>query len=111
MADKALFSRVLIDKSVQNAVPEDYEIRPLARNDYSKGFFNCLDSLTSTGNVTEARFHEQFDWMVSKDGWFYNVVIEDKTKEKIVGTGVLICERKLWDLIHQPSQNLPLIKP
>ena len=93
--DVPVFSPTLIPDSTIKALPNStYLLRPLARNDYSKGFFDCLNTLTWTGDVTEERFQERFDWMTSKgEGWFYNVVVEHKGK--IVGNGVLIAERKL----------------
>lgn len=103
MSDQLLFSPSLIDESARSSVPDGYTVRPLSRNDHCKGFFECLQSLTWTGQVTEARFHERFDWMTSKgEGWFYNVVLEHEGK--IVGTGVVIVERKLYVL----SQTIPL---
>ncbi len=89
-----VFSPSLIPDSIQTGLPESYTIRPLARDDYQKGFFECLNTLTWTGDVTEARFQERFDWMKTKgEGWFYNIVIEHE--DRVVGNGVLIAERKL----------------
>ncbi|KAK5170695.1 Glucosamine-phosphate N-acetyltransferase-like protein [Saxophila tyrrhenica] len=99
MADEApIFSPSLLPDSIRSNVPDSYIIRPMARNDYQKGYFECLNALTWTGDVTEAQFRKQFDWMASKgDGWFYNVVIEHEGR--IVGNGVLIAERKfIWGL-------------
>lgn len=96
MGQDTLFPISLIDKSMIDTLPESYHMRPLARDDYSKGFMECLQALTWTGHkVTQARFEGQYDWMKSKgDGWFYNVVIEHENR--IVGTAVLIVERKLY---------------
>lgn len=89
-----VFSPSLIPDSIQTGLPESYTIRPLARDDYQKGFFECLNALTWTGDVTEARFQERFDWMKTKgEGWFYNIVVEHE--DRVVGNGVLIAERKL----------------
>ena len=94
MSDLGSFPASLIDKSAQEGLPQGFIVRPLARDDYHKGFFECLDSLTWTGDVTEARYHEQYDWLKAKgEGWFYNIVIEHENI--IVGTGVLIVDRKL----------------
>lgn len=88
------FANNLIPESVQSSLDNSYTIRPVCRDDYHKGYFQCLQSLTWTGDVTESQFYERFDWMRSKgEGWFYNVVIEHEGK--IIGNGVLIVERKL----------------
>lgn len=94
MAKSELFSPSLIDQSVKDSFPDGYTLRPLSRDDYHKGYFECLQALTRTGNVSEERFLAQYDWMTTKGSeWFYNVVIEHEGK--IVGTGVVIVERKL----------------
>ncbi len=94
MADLKLFDASLIDQAVKDSLPENYIMRPLAHDDYSKGFFECLQSLTWTGNVSRERFEERFDWLRTKGvDWFYDVVIEHQNR--IVGTGVLLVERKL----------------
>lgn len=108
MANDTLFAESLIDKSVKDALPESYSMRPLSRNDYSKGYFECLQALTWTGQVTKERFEEHYDWMKSKgDGWFYNVVIEHDNR--VVGTAVLIVERKLYVIRTQSRKIEELI--
>ena len=97
MAGNLLFSPDLIPRSVIESLPEGYNMRPLSRDDFSKGIFECLEALTWTGSVTEAAFQERFDWMKWKgEGWFYNVVIEHNNR--IIGTGALIAGRKLYVL-------------
>lgn len=92
-----IFDPALIGAEVQSSLPQGYTVRPLARDDYAKGYFDCLEALTWTGDITEAQFLEHFDWMYTKgDGWFYNVVIEHEGR--IVGNGVIIMERKLCGL-------------
>lgn len=89
-----VFSPTLIPQSCHTHLPSGYTLRPLARNDYAKNFFTCLQSLTTTGDISEAQFLERFDWMRTKgDGWFNNLVIEHEGK--IAGTGVVIVEWKL----------------
>ena len=97
MTGELLFSPELIDSEVKADLPANYKVRPLSRDDYSKGFFENLQTLAPTGEVTEDRFLKQFDWMKSKEEFFYNVVIE--YDNRIVGNGMLIVERKfIWDL-------------
>lgn len=89
-----LFTPDLIDPAVQSSLPLNHILRPLNRNDYHKGYFENLKSLTWVGDVSHEQFLEHFDWMKTKgEGWFYNVVIEHEGR--IVGNGVLIVERKL----------------
>lgn len=91
---QSLFSRDLIPDSIKSSLDSSYEIRPLSRDDYEKGYFECLHSLTWTGKITQTQFEERFDWMRSRGAdWFYNVVVEHEGE--IVGNGVLIVERKL----------------
>lgn len=94
MTKSELFSSSLIDQSVKGNLPESYILRPLSRDDYSKGIFECLQDLTSTGEVTEERFVQQCDWMLARPDVFYNVVIEHENR--IVAHGYMIVERKLY---------------
>ncbi|KAH8812771.1 acyl-CoA N-acyltransferase [Xylogone sp. PMI_703] len=90
---KGLFSPSLISKDVSDSLPEPYKIRPLERDDYAKGFLDCLKVLTHIGDVTEQQFQERYDWMDTQaKGGYYILVIEDG--KKIVATGVLVVERK-----------------
>jgi glucosamine-phosphate N-acetyltransferase len=91
---KGLFSTSLISPTIVASFPRSYSIRPLERDDYSKGFFECLKVLTSTGDVTEKRFRELYDWMSTQGrGIHFMLVIEHDNR--IVGTGALLVERKL----------------
>lgn len=90
-----LFSASLISEKVSSSLPSGFTIRPLERSDYAKGFLECLKVLTHIGNITEEKFNERYDWMDTQaKGGYYVLVIEDG-EQKIVGTGVLVVERKL----------------
>jgi glucosamine-phosphate N-acetyltransferase len=94
MTNDSLFSASLISPSIHESFPKGYSIRPLERNDYHKGFFDCLATLTWVANVSEERFNAQFDWFKTRgEDWYYCAVIEHEGK--IVGTGVVVIERKL----------------
>jgi glucosamine-phosphate N-acetyltransferase len=94
MAGDHQFDPALISTVIHDATPSSYTVRPLQRTDYSRGYFDCLAILTCVGKPTQQEFEEQYDWMTTKGAeWFYNVVIE--YEDKVVGTGVLIVERKL----------------
>jgi glucosamine-phosphate N-acetyltransferase len=94
MAGDHQFDPSLISTEIHNSTPSSYIVRPLHRGDYGRGYFDCLATLTWVGKPTQQEFEEQYDWMTTKGAeWFYNVVIE--YEGKVVGTGVLIVERKL----------------
>jgi glucosamine-phosphate N-acetyltransferase len=105
-APEGLFSSSLISESVISSFPETYTIRPLERDDYHKGFFECIQVLTSTGNVSEERFLERYDYMKNL-GVHYFLVVEHAGK--IVGTGTLMVERKLCVLPFPRIRKLMLI--
>jgi glucosamine-phosphate N-acetyltransferase len=96
MAQEAgLFSEHLISPGIAASLPESYTIRPLRQSDYHIGFLDCLRVLTTVGDITVEQWNERYEWMSTsgKDG-YYILVIEDSGR--IVGTGALIVERKLY---------------
>lgn len=89
-----LFDPALISAEAKAAFPESYIVRPLQREDYRKGFFDCLSVLTYVGDISEERFLERYDWMATQGkGVHYFLVVEHDSR--IVGTGTLVVERKL----------------
>lgn len=92
--DAGLFGDELISPEVAKALPEGYKIRALRQSDFNAGFLDCLRVLTTVGDITEAQFAERFAWISKQDGGYYILVIEDGGK--VVGTGALIVERKLY---------------
>lgn len=92
--DAGLFGDELISPEVAKALPEGYKIRALRKSDFNAGFLDCLRVLTTVGDITEAQFAERFAWISKQDGGYYILVIEDGGK--VVGTGALIVERKLY---------------
>lgn len=105
MPELELFSSSLIDESVKKAIPESYTLRPLSRDDYSKGFLESLQTLTGTGEITEEGFVGRFDHMKAKDDVYYNVVIE--YEDKIVANGMLVVESKfIWNLGEKQNATL-----
>lgn len=96
MADpQSLFSPSLISESFSDGLPDGFTIRPLARNDYAKGFYECLRVLTWVGEPAESEFLQRFDEMAAaRDTYFFAVV---EYRGRIVGTGCLVAERKLYD--------------
>jgi hypothetical protein len=98
MAD-FIFDPAVISPETKALYPEGYTMRPLARDDYHRGFLKCLQDLTWTGEITEEQFNERFDWQKAHgQGWYYCVVIVDAT-DRIVGTGTVVVEKKLFVLL------------
>ncbi|KAF5000914.1 hypothetical protein F66182_16230, partial [Fusarium sp. NRRL 66182] len=57
MADQDfIFDASLISAEIKADYPAGYTIRPLARDDYKRGFFQCLQALTFTGEISEAQY-------------------------------------------------------
>jgi glucosamine-phosphate N-acetyltransferase len=52
--------------------------------------------LTTVGDISEESFSQRYDWLVTQGkGGYYMLVIEDGAG-RVVGTGALIVERKLY---------------
>ena len=73
--------------------PELY-VRPLQSDDFNRGFIDLLKQLTSVGSVTESDFKNQFELMRSGKSTYFNAVIVDRTRDKVIGAATLIVERK-----------------
>jgi glucosamine-phosphate N-acetyltransferase len=94
-----LFSPDLIPSSVQTQLPEGYTIRPLQAADYREGFLDVLRVLTTVGEIAESAWVERFEYISNRNDAYYLVVIVDENREagsKVVGTGALVVERKLY---------------
>ncbi|RPA88035.1 acyl-CoA N-acyltransferase [Ascobolus immersus RN42] len=80
-------------KDTPTALPENYKLRPLNKQDYTKGFLDVLRQLTTVGDITEEQWNERYDWMKKREGEYFVVAIEDG-EGKVVGCGTLVVERK-----------------
>ncbi|XP_055346865.1 glucosamine 6-phosphate N-acetyltransferase-like [Paramacrobiotus metropolitanus] len=69
-------------------------LRPLHKEDFSKGYLDLLAQHTKVGDVSAAKFAEQFQTMQAYKDIYYIVVIEDLAAHKIVATGTLEIEHK-----------------
>jgi glucosamine-phosphate N-acetyltransferase len=99
-SETQLFSADLISPKVLEALPKGYTARPLQRTDFKKGHLDVIRDLAYVGDITEEQWTERFDLMHRCTGTYYVVVIVDQNREggKIVGTGTLMVEKKLYVL-------------
>ncbi len=70
-------------------------MRPLQRSDYKAGVLDVLRILTSVGDISEEAWTERYDWMAKRGDEYYILVVCDG-EGKVVGTGCVMVERKLW---------------
>eukprot|EP00933_Yihiella_yeosuensis_P051478 TRINITY_DN49420_c0_g1_i1.p1 TRINITY_DN49420_c0_g1~~TRINITY_DN49420_c0_g1_i1.p1 ORF type:complete len:197 (+),score=30.39 TRINITY_DN49420_c0_g1_i1:81-671(+) len=77
-----------------SAVPEGYQIRLVARNDFQKGIKQTLSQLTAAGNLTESRFLEVFQHRNRLENIYRCFVIEHLESQRIVGSATLMVEAK-----------------
>lgn len=95
MADREpLFSPSLLSDEVVSSLPAGFSIRPLRREDFKKGYLDCLRVLTWVGDLTEVEWNTRFDEMARATGTYYLLALEHE--DRIVGTGSLVVERKLY---------------
>ena len=93
--ESALFTDDLISPTIVASLPPTYVLRPLRKSDYALGFLDVLRVLTTVGDITEEEWNGRYEWMNTQGkGGYYIMVIEDQGK--IVGTGALLVERKLF---------------
>lgn len=90
----SIFSPSLIPAEVSSSFPEGFTIRPVRKADFNNGYLDCLRVLTWVGDITEEEWDERYDEMRRATGTYYLLAIEHKNR--VVGTGSLIVERKLW---------------
>jgi glucosamine-phosphate N-acetyltransferase len=90
-----MFGPELISPEIAASLPPTYTIRALRKSDYGIGFLDVLRVLTTVGDIKEEEWNERYDWMNGQGkGGYYLLVIEDQGR--IVGTGALLVERKLY---------------
>eukprot|EP00898_Chlorokybus_atmophyticus_P007887 jgi/Chlat1/809/Chrsp104S01267 len=71
-----------------------YVARPLAQDDYRKGFVELLGQLTTIGEVTEEAFRVQYQRRAARSEDYHTIVIEDTSSQRIVATATLLLEYK-----------------
>lgn len=88
------FPPTLISPTVLSALPSSYTIRPLQRADYAAGLLDVLRVLTTVGEISEKAWDTEYDERLKVVDTYYTLVVCDGAG-KVVGTGTLVCERKL----------------
>ncbi|CAG8682726.1 851_t:CDS:2, partial [Acaulospora morrowiae] len=87
-ANNILFSSDLISPEVKAALPEGYTIRPLASDDYERGFLDVLAVLTSIGEISKAQFLERFYYLKAHNHEYFTIVIISP-EDRVVGAGTI----------------------
>jgi glucosamine-phosphate N-acetyltransferase len=73
----------------------DFLFRKLEPTDYDSGYLESLANLTKVGEISREDFLLQYSLMFPLRSDMYKiVVIYDKTKKKVIGSGSLIIELK-----------------
>ncbi|CDW88957.1 glucosamine-6-phosphate n-acetyltransferase [Stylonychia lemnae] len=74
---------------------EDFSFRFVQRDDFKRGHLQTLAQLTVVGNVTQQEYEKRWDELFPQHADHYRiVVIVDKRKDMIVGSGTLFIEKK-----------------
>lgn len=73
----------------------DLIFRFLQKDDFDKGYMPLLAQLTVIGTVTKEDFEKRYDEIFPGYANFHKiVVIEDKSTNKVIGTGTIFMEKK-----------------
>ena len=68
----------------------EYTIRQLKIDDFSKGYKDLLENLTVTYNLDDEIFREVFIYQEGLNNQYFNIVIEDHDSGLLIGTGALL---------------------
>lgn len=87
-------------------MPPGYEIRPLCRGDYFRGYMDVMKVLGRTGYVSEDAWEERCEWLREMGSTYLILVVTSKNHEgmgeKIIASGTLMLE-------HKFSHNMGLV--
>lgn len=92
-ADSPLFSPSLLPTDALAGLPGGFTIRPLRRDDFERGYLDCLRVLTWVGDLSAEEWSRRYDEMAAARGTYYLLAVEHEGR--VVGTGSLVVERKL----------------
>ncbi|KAK9465171.1 acyl-CoA N-acyltransferase [Lipomyces arxii] len=94
----SLFPESFISPEVATQLAPEYILRSLKASDYHHNVLNVLKDLTTVGDISEAKFIEQCEFMHSRQGEYFMIVIEKISTGNVVAVGTLLVERKF---IHE----------
>jgi glucosamine-phosphate N-acetyltransferase len=94
--EEGLFTSEFVSPQIAASLPEGYTLRALQKSDYQKGFLDCLRVLTTVGDITEEQFNARYAWMNTQGKGAYFLLVITNEVGRIVGTGALVVERKLY---------------
>lgn len=86
---------------IANLSSKGFNLRPLQRQDFGKGFLVTLGELSKIGSISEQEFNSIFTALQNTSSTFI-LVIEDVGLEKIVACGTLFIEQKF---LHQGGKT------
>lgn len=75
-------------------LPSGYTIRPLARDDDTRGALDVLRNLTTVGEISHDQFLAQFEHFV-KHSPLYRTIVITAAEGNVVAIGTVLIERKL----------------
>ncbi|PIC27152.1 hypothetical protein B9Z55_019490 [Caenorhabditis nigoni] len=90
----SVFDASVLAPHVPPGMPENLIIRPLAKDDFSKGYLDLLGQLTSVGNIDQEAFEKRFEAMRVSVPNYHIVVIENTETGKVVASASLVVEMK-----------------
>lgn len=94
MQSDALFDGRKLSSEVLGRLPSGYLMRPLQTTDWNHKILETYSQLTQVGTVTEISFQEWFDFMYSRQGEYFCIVIQEQSTSDIVACGTVLVERK-----------------
>lgn len=86
---------------ISSKAPEGFMCRRLASGDFSKGFSQLLENLTTVGDLNEEKFEEIIEKLNQRPEEYIIIVFVDPENQKLVAHGTILIEQKL---IHSGSK-------
>lgn len=92
-SDTLLSQNEDIHQQVVKAEEHGLQLRPLRQSDFSRGYLNLLQQLTTVGEVSQDKFNQTFQMMKSH-GTYYVLTLFDETVDRVIGSTTLFLEHK-----------------
>jgi glucosamine-phosphate N-acetyltransferase len=91
--DLPIFNPGLISEKVLADLPEGYDMRPLCRSDYHRGYMEVLRVIGRSGWIGEDIWEERCEWLRSRTDTYFVLVVIDAS-DRVVASGTVMLERK-----------------